>query len=94
MRVDNKVDKIVSNKKIKSIKHYFESLTDPQEFPKSSDTYKEKVDLDVLNTNVVQMESVVEKVNAFELLMKSRGDTPQKTPGKRVKRLVKSSVRK
>ena len=89
-KVKDKNDKNMSDKKINKIKNYFESLNKPHDVPKSIEASKSKVDEEVMNTDDVKKVNVLDKVDAFELLMKSGGGTP----GKKVKRLRKFSVRK
>ena len=80
----------MSDKKINKIKNYFESLSKPEVAPNSIEALKNRVDDEVRNTVDVEKVNVTDKIDAFEILMKSGGGTP----GKKVKRLKKFSVRK
>ena len=58
-------------------------------------TSKETAEKVVENVVTYKKENSVKELrNAFEVLMKNGGDTHQKTPGKRLKRLGFSSARK
>ena len=92
---DKKVDKMAKSGEkvsVNSIKKYFETISGSQASSVlKADSEVEEV---VKITNKVEdKESVKDKVSAFEILMHSKGDTLDKTPGKRIKRLRKSSVR-
>ena len=96
----DKNDKKLSVKKIKTLKHYFESLAEKppdlevQEVPvKKISAKDDKIDS---NAEVVdtKKESVRVKINVFERMMHSNGDTPLKTPKKRIRRIGDRSLRK
>ena len=96
----DKKDKNMSAKKKKSIKSYFESLI-VKEKPEVA-----LADIPVETIGAVQVddsacvptntskESVKEKINVFELMMQSKGDTPLKTPKGRVKRIGGGKVKR
>ena len=95
IKSDKKVEKIAKSGEkvsVNSIKKYFETISGSQASSVlKADSEVEEV---VKITNKVEdKESVKDKVSAFEILMHSKGDTLDKTPGKRIKRLRKSSVR-
>ena len=86
---EDKKDKSVHNKKFKTIKNYFESLSVQNKVPNSVEAPKEVVDDSEPNTDVASKEStVVNMIDAFEILMK------QSSSGKKLKRLGKVPTKK
>ena len=99
------VDKDIKNvecanentKRIKTIKNYFESLknkpTDTGNHASTQDKTVEVDKKDVLE-EIASKESVVAKINAFELLMMNGGGTRERTPRKKLKRIGTGSKKK
>ena len=92
-----KMDKISKNesgyKSVKSmIDHFMKKSGAGLSTDKPSEVEAKKVVEDI--ESFEKENSVRELKNAFEILMKNGGDTQQKTPRKRLKRLVKSSAKK
>ena len=92
-----KSDKNMSLKKIKTIKSYFESLANnkpipnPQMSPASKEaTNDDNIDVEGTET-VTKKVLVTERINVFEKMMLSAGDTHPRTPKKRIRRIGNSS---
>ena len=90
-------DKNLSDRKIKTIKSYFESLS------KSDATHdrvlhvtgEEEVAGDEAIVDIVSKKEIVkEKIDAFELLMLGRGDTQSKTPQKLKRNVGRMKLKK
>ena len=95
-KIVDKNDKSLSVKKIKTLKNYFESLSnrhlkiDTHDEPVNGNSAKidSKDDDDDTSTKVNTKEETVKvRVDAFEKLMRSSGGTRQKTPRKKVRRI-------
>ena len=91
------MDKISKNesgyKNVKSmIDHFMKKSGEGLSTDKPREVEAKKVVEDI--ESFEKENSVRELKNAFEILMKNGGDTQQKTPRKRLKRLVKSSAKK
>ena len=99
-----KIDSLADKKSIKSIKNYFESLDKSDkiegkilvEASKSFNVKEDKeVRIDAVTATGSKKERVIDRVNAFELMMLHKGgDAPRKTPGKVIKRIGKVATRK
>ena len=88
---EDKKDKNVNDKKFKTIKNYFESLSVQDKVPNSIEASSTVVDKEEVKIDVAKKENkVVNIVDAFEVLMKPSNVTS----GKKVKRLGKLSARK
>ena len=85
-----KTDKMMSASKMKSIKDYFESLSNKaQDFPTVKANHEDKnnisKDLNDVATKKVRVKHRIEALESFKCF--SRGDTPTKTPRMKLKRL-------
>ena len=86
----------MSKNKMKSIKEYFENLNATKSIEPVAliSSQEETVENDTA-AEVSVIDDRVKVVNAFEALMSSsRGDTPVKTPRKRLRRLGGTSTNK
>ena len=90
----------LSVKKIKTLKEYFESLSEKppdvevQKDPVKVESAKDDEVDDSIALNNAQEESVRFRINVFERMMRPHGDTHQKTPKKRIRRIGNGSSRK
>ena len=90
-------DKNVSDRKIKTIKSYFESLSksDATHDQVLHVTGEEEVEGDEAIVDIItKKEMVKEKINAFELLMLGRGDTQTETTQKLKRKVGRMKFKK